>query len=161
MDFQQLWQRYEAWLYYHDGLGLYLDISRISFDEALVETLKPKFEKAFQDMSALERGAIANPDENRRVGHYWLRNPELAPPELQKEITETLAAITDFTQKVHEGTIYPPEAPKFTDILSIGIGGSALGPEFVSEALAPDFPPLAIHFIDNTDPAGKIGRAHV
>jgi glucose-6-phosphate isomerase len=105
-------------------------------------------------MAALEGGVIANPDENRRVGHYWLRNPELAPPELQKEIVETLAEIADFTQKVHDGTIYPPEAPKFTDILSIGIGGSALGPEFVSEALAPDFPPLAIHFIDNTDPAG-------
>lgn len=154
MDFQQLWQRYEDWLYYHDGLGLYLDISRISFDDALVEKLKPKFTQAFQDMAALEGGAIANPDENRRVGHYWLRNPDLAPPELQQEIVETLAAIADFTQKVHEGMIYPPEAPKFTDILSIGIGGSALGPEFVSEALAPDFPPLAIHFIDNTDPAG-------
>jgi glucose-6-phosphate isomerase len=36
----------------------------------------------------------------------------------------------------------------------VGIGGSALGPEFVAEALAPDFPPMAIHFIDNTDPAG-------
>lgn len=89
MDFQQLWQRYEEWLYYHDGLGLYLDISRISFDDALVETLKPQFAKAFQDMAALEGGVIANPDENRRVGHYWLRNPELAPSELQKEIVET------------------------------------------------------------------------
>jgi glucose-6-phosphate isomerase len=57
-------------------------------------------------------------------------------------------------QKNHQGAIHPPQAPQFTDIISIGIGGSALGPEFVAEALAPDFPPLAIHFIDNTDPAG-------
>jgi glucose-6-phosphate isomerase len=133
MDFQQLWQRYEEWLYYHDGLGLYLDISRISFDDALVETLKPQFARAFQDMATLEGGVIANPDENRRVGHYWLRNPELAPSKLQKKIVEILAEIADFTRKVHEGTIYPPEAPKFTDILSIGIGGSALAPEFVLE----------------------------
>jgi glucose-6-phosphate isomerase len=133
MDFQQLWQRYEEWLYYHDGLGLYLDISRISSDDALVETLKTQFAKAFQDMAVLDGGAIANPDENRRVGHYWLGNPELAPSELQKEIVETLVAIADFTQKVHEGTIYPPEVSKFTDILSIGIGGSALAPEFVLE----------------------------
>ena len=27
----------------------------------------------------LEKGAIANPDENRMVGHYWLRAPERAP----------------------------------------------------------------------------------
>ncbi|MCS7081344.1 MAG: glucose-6-phosphate isomerase, partial [Chloracidobacterium sp.] len=43
---------------------------------------------------------------------------------------------------------------KFTDIVSIGIGGSALGPQFVSQAVAPVHPPLDIHFIDNTDPAG-------
>jgi hypothetical protein len=33
-----LWQRYEDWLYYHEGLGLYLDISRMGFDDALVES---------------------------------------------------------------------------------------------------------------------------
>ena len=154
MNTKELWQRYEDWLYYHEGLGLYLDISRMGFDEALVEMLKPKFEKAFQDMSALEGGAIANPDENRMVGHYWLRNPDLAPANLKREIVDTLEQIETFAQKVHDGSIHPPEAPKFTDILSIGIGGSALGPEFVAEALAPDFAPMAIHFIDNTDPAG-------
>jgi len=154
MDNTALWQRYEDWLYYYEGLDLYLDISRMRFDDALVDTLKPKFEKAFKDMEALEGGAIANPDENRMVGHYWLRDPDRAPAELRQEVVETLDDIEDFAQKVHSGTIYPPEAPKFTDILSVGIGGSALGPEFVSEALAPDFPPMAIHFIDNTDPAG-------
>ena len=49
---------------------------------------------------------------------------------------------------------HPAQAPRFTDILSIGIGGSALGPQFVAAALAPDVPPMKIHFIDNTDPAG-------
>ncbi len=154
MNSKELWQRYENWLYYHAGLDLYVDISRMRFNDALVATLEPKFEKAFREMEALEAGAIANPDENRMVGHYWLRNPDLAPAHLQKEIVETLEQIESFAQKVHQGTIHPPEANRFTDILSIGIGGSALGPEFVAEALAPDLPPMAIHFIDNTDPAG-------
>jgi glucose-6-phosphate isomerase len=154
MDTRQLWKRYEDWLYYHEGLDLYLDISRMRFDDALVETLKPKFEKAFKAMDALEGGAIANPDEHRMVGHYWLRDPDRAPAHLKREIVDTLEQIEAFVRKVHDGTIHPPEAPQFTDILSIGIGGSALGPEFVAEALAPDFPPMAIHFIDNTDPAG-------
>jgi glucose-6-phosphate isomerase len=155
MNNQQLWQRYQDWLYYHSGLELYLDISRMRFDDALVESLIPKFEKAFQDVAALEKGAIANPDEQRMVGHYWLRNPDLAPNEaLKKEITEPLIQIADFVEKVHSGTIKPPNATKFTDIISVGIGGSALGPEFVAEALAPDFPTLNIHFIDNVDPAG-------
>ena len=50
MNTQELWQRYEDWLYYHEGLDLYLDVSRMRFDDVLVETLKPKFEKAFKDM---------------------------------------------------------------------------------------------------------------
>ena len=155
MDAAALWQRYQDWLYYHEGLEFYLDVSRMRFDDALVETMQPKFEKAFQDMDALEGGAIANPDEERMVGHYWLRDAELAPtPELQQEIKDTLEQISAFTQKVHTGAIHPPGATKFTDILSIGIGGSALGPQFVAQALSPISPPLAIHFIDNSDPTG-------
>jgi len=155
MDTAALWQRYQDWLYYHEGLEIFLDVSRMGFADAFVDALQPKFEKAFKAMAALEAGAIANPDENRMVGHYWLRDPELAPtPELQQEITDDLQRIEAFVHKVHTGEIRPPEAAQFTHILSIGIGGSALGPQFVAQALAPVFPPLAISFIDNTDPAG-------
>ncbi|MEC4812055.1 MAG: glucose-6-phosphate isomerase [Scytonema sp. PMC 1069.18] len=155
MDATGLWQRYQQWLYFHEGLGLYLDVSRMRFDDTFVEKLQPKFEKAFADMAKLEKGAIANPDENRMVGHYWLRNPSLAPtPEIQKDITDTVEQIAVFAAKIHTGAIHSPRASRFTDIISIGIGGSALGPQFVAEALAPDFPPLAIHFIDNSDPDG-------
>lgn len=155
MDAKVLWQRYQDWLYYHPGLELYLDVSRMRFDDAFVKSLQPKFDKAFQDMAALEKGAIANPDENRMVGHYWLRNPDLAPsPELTQEIVQTLEEIESFADQIHTGAIHPPKESRFTDIISIGIGGSALGPQFVAEALSPDFPPLNIHFIDNTDPTG-------
>lgn len=155
MDARALWQRYQNWLYFHEGLGLYLDVSRMRFDDAFVDSLQPKFDKAFADMAQLEKGAIANPDENRMVGHYWLRNPDLAPtPELTQEIVQTLEQIEAFAEKVQTGGIHPPRASRFTDIISIGIGGSALGPQFVAEALAPDFPPLKLHFIDNNDPAG-------
>ncbi|NET01374.1 MAG: glucose-6-phosphate isomerase [Sphaerospermopsis sp. SIO1G2] len=155
MDAKALWQRYQDWLYFHEGLGLYLDISRMRFDNAFVESLQSKFEKAFADMAALEKGAIANPDENRMVGHYWLRNPDLAPtPELKAEVVQTLEQIEIFADQVQTGAIHPPKESRFTDIISIGIGGSALGPQFVAEALAPDSPPLNIHFIDNTDPTG-------
>ena len=150
-----LWQRYQDWLYYHEGLSFYVDVSRMQFDDAFVERLRPKFEKAFQEMADLEGGAIANPDEGRMVGHYWLRNPDLSPtPDIKQRIIQTLEAIESFVEQVHSGAVHPPNAPKFTDVLSIGIGGSALGPQFVAQALAPENPPLGVHFIDNTDPAG-------
>lgn len=155
MDAAALWQRYQDWLYYHDRLGFYVDVSRMRFDDAFVTALQPKFEKAFAAMADLETGAIANPDENRMVGHYWLRNSDLAPnADFKKDIDETLVAITDFTHKVHSGAIRPPSASRFTDILSVGIGGSALGPQFVAEALTPLDSLLNIHFIDNSDPEG-------
>ncbi|MEM7757890.1 MAG: glucose-6-phosphate isomerase [Cyanobacteria bacterium P01_A01_bin.40] len=155
MDNLALWQRYQDWLYHNEDLGIYLDISRISFDEAQIDKLMPKFDKAFKDIEALEGGAIANPDENRMVGHYWLRDPDLAPTlELKQDIIDTNNSVIDFQRKVHNGEVHPPSGGKFTDILSIGIGGSALGPQFVAQALAPNEPPLRIHFIDNTDPAG-------
>lgn len=155
MNNQELWQRYQDWLYFHPGLELYLDISRMRFDQRFIASLEPKFKQAFQSMTALERGAIANPDEQRMVGHYWLRNPDLAPNDaLRQEITEPLAQILRFVEQVHQGQIKPPQGQRFSHILAIGIGGSALGPQFVAQALAPDFPPLEIQFIDNTDPAG-------
>ena len=64
-----LWTRYQDWLYHHPGLGLYLDVSRMRFGPDLLDQLKPKFAKAFDAMEALERGSIANPDEQRMVGH--------------------------------------------------------------------------------------------
>jgi glucose-6-phosphate isomerase len=151
----ELWQKYQDWLYYNPDLELYVDISRMGFTQDFVASIEPKFAKAFADMKALEAGAIANPDEQRMVGHYWLRYPEIAPTdELKAAINSTIDQIETFTQAIHTGIIHPPTAPKFTDILSIGIGGSALGPQFVAQALAVAKPPLNISFIDNTDPDG-------
>ncbi|KAG6396399.1 hypothetical protein SASPL_142547 [Salvia splendens] len=154
-DPRELWKRYVDWLYQHKELGLYLDVSRVGFTDEFFREMEPRLQKAFTDMEELEKGAIANPDEGRMVGHYWLRNPKLAPKAiLTQQIETTLESICDFADLVISGKIKPSQKERFTQILSIGIGGSALGPQFVAEALAPDNPPLKIRFIDNTDPAG-------
>ncbi|KAM6592643.1 hypothetical protein CsatA_000346 [Cannabis sativa] len=151
----ELWRRYVDWLYQHKDLGLFLDVSRVGFTDEFVTQMEPRLQAAFKAMEDLEKGAIANPDEGRMVGHYWLRSPELAPkPILKSQIEKTLDAVCDFAEDIISGKITPPSGGRFTQILSVGIGGSALGPQFVSEALAPDNPPLKIRFIDNTDPAG-------
>ncbi|XP_002978474.2 glucose-6-phosphate isomerase 1, chloroplastic [Selaginella moellendorffii] len=157
MEASALWERYVEWLYQHKELGLYVDVSRMGFSDGFVKAMEERFAKAFKDMEKLEGGDISNPDEKRMVGHYWLRNSELAPSYyLKKQIDETLEGVKAFAGDVISGKIKPPPCPagKFTHVLSIGIGGSALGPQFVAEALAPDNPPLEIRFIDNTDPAG-------
>jgi glucose-6-phosphate isomerase len=156
MDAQDLWNRYRQYLCRVDSLDLALDVSRMHFDEGFLASMEPAIQRAFAEMDALERGAIANPDEKRMVGHYWLRAPQLAPSkDIAREITGTVEAIRKFAAEVHAGRIKPPSSPRFTQVLAIGIGGSALGPMFVGDALGdPAGDRMRIHFIDNTDPDG-------
>jgi glucose-6-phosphate isomerase len=156
MSERSLWERYQRHLCVCPEIGLSLDISRMNFSDSFFAEMEPRLQKAFKDMQELEKGAIANPDENRMVGHYWLRAPQLAPtPAIRQEIEQTLAAIKKFAADVHGGKIKPQKAERFTDVLSVGIGGSALGPEFVHEALGdPKTDKMKFHFFDNTDPDG-------
>lgn len=151
-----MWQRYQKYLCASEEIGLAVDISRMNFDDGFLAQMEPRLQQAYRAMHELEKGAIANPDEHRMVGHYWLRAPKLAPkPEIAREIEETLKRIKAFAAEVHEGKIKPQKAARFTDVLSIGIGGSALGPEFVHDALGQgEADKMKIHFFDNTDPDG-------
>jgi glucose-6-phosphate isomerase len=77
----QWWERFQKYYTEFPELGLAIDLT---VDDAVFEAMVPRIQKVFTDLDALEKGAIANPDENRMVGHYWLRNPELAPtPEIR------------------------------------------------------------------------------
>lgn len=136
-------------------LNFALDISRVDFGDTFLAEMEPNMQAAFEAMAALEAGAIANPDENRMVGHYWLRAPELAPePELTAAIENCLGAIKQIASDVHAGLITGANGP-FKNCLIIGIGGSALGPQFVADALGcPQTDKMQLFFFDNTDPDG-------
>lgn len=150
-----LWQRFQGYFLYYRDLDFSLDISRMKFPEDFFEKTQPKSEKAFVAMQELEAGAIANPTEKRMVGHYWLRNPTLAPTvEIRKEIEGTISRIKKFAEDVHAGKITTENGERFSRVLLIGIGGSALGPQFVADALASSHDPMDIFFFDNTDPDG-------
>jgi glucose-6-phosphate isomerase len=154
-DSGAMWERYRKYLVDCPLVGLSLDPSRMRFDEVFLETLSGPMDRAFASMDALERGAIANPDENRMVGHYWLRNAALAPtPEMKRAITDTFERVIQFAADVHAGAVRPPKTTVFKNVLVIGIGGSALGPELVASALGGAHDRMRPYFFDNTDPDG-------
>src|SRR5438034_2895555 len=131
-----LWQRFQRYFLYYRDLDFSLDISRVKFPEYFLEKMHPKVEKAFAAMRELEAVAIANPTEKRMVGHYWLRNPALAPtPELRTEIEDTIRRIKSFAEDVHAQKITAENGKSFRHVLLIGIGGSALGARLVADAL--------------------------
>ncbi len=147
-------ERFAKELVRYPELGFSLDTSLMDIPADFYESMAGKIQKAFSDMVALEGGAIANPDEGRMVGHYWLRNPALAPTdELRKLITEPLAALKSFANDIHSSAIKTPAGGTFQRVLLIGIGGSALGPQLVSEALGHNAK-MPLYFFDNTDPDG-------
>ncbi|HWR73407.1 MAG TPA: glucose-6-phosphate isomerase, partial [Nitrospirota bacterium] len=155
MNTKLLWERYKKYLCSCPSIGLSVDISRMNFEEDFPGRMEPAMQKAYAAMEQLEAGAIANPDENRMVGHYWLRAPERSPsPAIRREIEENLQAVRNFSYAVNTERIIPKKHSRFKQLLMIGIGGSALGPQFIADALGTPKDPLKPLFIDNTDPDG-------
>src|SRR6476620_7637184 len=104
MATQSLWPRFQQYFLRYDDPGFSIDISRMRFPDDFLEKMEPKAKQAFAVMRELEKGAIANPDEQRMVGHYWLRNPKLAPTaELRADIEDTNARIKQFAADVRAG----------------------------------------------------------
>ena len=155
---------YSQSLLRYPDLGFSLDLSRMDLTNEFRASMSDKITAAFAHLKDLEAGGIANPDEKRMVGHYWLRNADLAPnDQIKAEITEPIVALKAFAAKVHSGEVAPPQGGLFKNILIIGIGGSALGPQLINDALG-QLDEIRPFFFDNTDPDGmdrdlkEIGR---
>jgi glucose-6-phosphate isomerase len=152
---EQLWERFQKLYFEFPTIGLATDLSRTLLPDDFYQSMNAQLQKAFAAMDELERGAIGNPDENRMVGHYWLRNAALAPnPDIRRQIEQTVADVKTFAHEVHSGAIQGQQGT-FQKVLVVGIGGSALGPQFVARALShPGKDPMQSYFFDNTDPDG-------
>ena len=144
-----LYKRYLEYLVTVPSTGLSLDFSRMNFSASWLDSMEPAMQRAYDEMAQLEKGAIANPDENRMVGHYWLRASSLAPSaDIRIGIESVRERVREFASRIHD-------SGAFTEVLSIGIGGSALGPMFLADALGhPATDRMRLHFFDNTDPDG-------
>ena len=149
------WNRFKQYYLNLNELDFAIDISRIDFGDNFLAEMEPRMQAAYTAMQELEAGAISNPDEGRMVGHYWLRNAALAPqPELTAEIEACVTKIKQIAADVHSGAVKGANGA-FKNLLVIGIGGSALGPQFVADALGgPKTDKIKLFFFDNTDPNG-------
>ena len=152
---EELWQRFKTYYLHLPSIGLSVDVSRMNFPEDFLPSMESRFQAAFTEMEALEKGGIANADEKRMVGHYWLRDAALAPtPDITRDIEATVASIEEFSARIHDGSLAGSRG-EFKNCLVIGIGGSALGPQFVALALGqPTTDKMRLFFFDNTDPDG-------
>ena len=139
-----------------DDPSVELDLSQAMLSDAAIAAMQPSLRSALAAMARIDGGAVANVDEGRMVGHYWLRAPSLAPsPEIQEEIAATLKRVEDFALDVFESRILAPGGVPFRKLVLCGIGGSALGPMLLGDVFAGRDPrALSLCVLDNTDPDG-------
>ncbi|TWH10479.1 MULTISPECIES: glucose-6-phosphate isomerase [Pseudoxanthomonas] len=94
-------------------------------------------------------GEKINLTEGRSVLHTALRG-DLSQAPVAREAYETAAAVR---QRMY-ALVRELEASEVTDIVSVGIGGSDLGPRLVADALRGPLPGrFRVHFISNVDGA--------
>ena len=105
--------------------------------DALVALAETRQVSGWRD--AMLAGEVINHSEGRPVLHAALRDPEQA---MAREGVDAMAAQVDYLLSLG-----------VEDIVSIGIGGSDLGPAMAVEALAPFHQGPELHFISNIDPA--------
>ncbi|MFS2157356.1 glucose-6-phosphate isomerase [Pseudomonas sp. Pseusp122] len=85
-------------------------------------------------------GELVNASEGRPALHTALRRPVgdkllVKGVDVMPEVHKVLNQMTDLVGRIHDGLWRGYSEKPITDVVNIGIGGSFLGPELVSEAL--------------------------
>ncbi|RMJ02528.1 Glucose-6-phosphate isomerase [Marinobacter litoralis] len=141
------------------GAGLTLDFSRNRLTDETLTALSDLARACNlpQRITDLVTGAKVNRTENRPALHTALRQPAgdsvwVDGKDIIPEIHATQARMEQLDQAIQSGTKTGHTGRAFTDIVSIGIGGSFLGPKLAVEALTPFWQGnLRCHFVANID----------
>ncbi|MGD9327362.1 MAG: glucose-6-phosphate isomerase [Cyclobacteriaceae bacterium] len=108
-------------------------------------------------INSMFTGEKINLTERRAVLHVALRNRLNAPiyvdnQDVMPDINKVLDKMKSFSEEVISGKWKGYTGKQITDIVNIGIGGSALGPLMVTKALRPfKIPHINVHFVSNVD----------
>ncbi|MFT6405963.1 MAG: glucose-6-phosphate isomerase, partial [Marinomonas primoryensis] len=110
-------------------------------------------------------GAHINNTEDRSVLHIALRASQAQESlmvdgvNVLEEIRTTLKQMEKFVAQLHSGEWKGHSGKTITDVVSIGIGGSYLGPKVVAEALTPyKKDDIKVHFVANIDGSDITGK---
>ena len=141
------------------GGGLSLDYSRNRItDDTLAKLMALARECGVPErIEAMFRGDHINVTEKRPALHIALRDTSGASihvdgTDITPEVEGTLNRMAQFVDDVLSERWQGHTGKAFTDVVSIGIGGSFLGPKLVSEALRPYWHgQLKGHYVANID----------
>src|SRR5690554_5872776 len=139
------------------GLNLDFSKNRITSDTLSLLAELAQERKLPKKINALFAGELVNQSEQRPALHTALRNFSDRPvivdgKDVMPEVRTTLKRIEEFCWKIRRHQWRGYSNKPFTDVVSIGIGGSFLGPKLASAALKPYWDSrLNIHYLSNID----------
>lgn len=139
--------------------GLHLDYSKNLIDSQVMDALLDLAKAANLDQwgERLLAGDKVNSTEGRAVLHMALRNLgyrdySYEGHDVMPDVRSVLARMRTFSEDVRGGRWLGYTGQRISDVVSIGIGGSSLGPKMVCEALHPyQRDDLRVHFVSNLD----------
>jgi glucose-6-phosphate isomerase len=142
-----------------EGAGLALDYSRQRVDERVMDSLVALADQLElrERVAAMFAGEPINSTEGRAVLHTALRRTGDAPlvvggQDVTEQVMRERERVLGFAAGVRSGAIRSSTGQPFNLVISIGIGGSDLGPAMAVQALRPycaDAPRVA--FASNVD----------
>lgn len=155
--------RSEAMFAEHDGV--YLDYSRQRAGLKTLELLQDLAtrQRVPEKIKAMVSGEKINFTEKRAVLHTALRSDRdeevyVDGENVVEEVHQVLDQIKHFTEGVRSGELLGYTGKRLRNIISVGIGGSYLGPEFLHEVLKTEPEGInaalgySLRFLANVDP---------
>lgn len=142
------------------GPEIFLDYSKNRIDRGILNSLIDLAEEAGLS-HAIEKmfaGQAINTTEDRPALHVALRNSVgddvvVNEVEVTGEVNRVQQQMFAFAEEIHRGKQLGYSGQPIDTLVSIGIGGSYLGPLLVNRALAPfRIAGLETHFVANIDP---------
>jgi glucose-6-phosphate isomerase len=142
-----------------EAVGLYLDYSknRLTDDTCALLLQLAEESRLRERIEAMFRGEKINRTEHRAVLHVALRAPRGATfvvdgQNVVPEVHAVLDKMTDFADRIRNGTWKGHTGKRIRSIVNIGIGGSDLGPVMAYEALKHySDRELTFRFVSNID----------
>jgi len=142
-----------------EDVGLYLDYSKQRVDDDTLRLLRELAQACElpQRIEAMFRGDKINSTENRAVLHVALRAPAsekilVDGHDVIPDVHEVLDRMAAFAERVRSGAWLGHTGKRIRNVISIGIGGSDLGPVMAYEALR-DYSrrEMTFRFVSNVD----------
>ena len=142
-----------------EDVGLYLDYSKQRVDADTLRLLRELAEACElpQRIEAMFRGDKINSTEGRAVLHVALRAPTTEKilvdgHDVEPDVHEVLDRMAVFSERVRSGAWLGHTGKRIRNVISIGIGGSDLGPVMAYEALR-DYSrrDMTFRFVSNVD----------